>query len=101
MDKKKIFLAIPLPQFFADYLVNVARECDLPGKIAPKENLHITVHFLGPVPSNSIDKICYDLEQVVSRTPFFEMTFNGIKYKKGKNHMIWAVFEESEEYIRL
>ncbi len=61
----RLFIAIRPPQPALDHLAQATANLDPTSlKIVPDENLHITLVFLGQVPSGYIPELCKTLDQV-------------------------------------
>lgn len=56
------------------------------GRLVDPENLHMTLHFLGNIPLNSIDCFLSQAEKV--RSPVFKLTLNQMGYFK-KPRVVW------------
>ena len=66
-----------------------------------KDNLHITLEFLGYVADNELLEICQNTKQLASKLRPFTVTLNKICYgppKKMPPRMIWAVGEKIKEF---
>jgi len=103
--KKRIFLAIPLTkdfcEMFAQYRTFFASKKGI--RWIPRENLHITVCFLGYVLESDLGKIIRKMENIFSKTKPFDLEFNQITLAPpGKLFsMIWAEFLSNEEYEKI
>lgn len=101
----RIFIAINLPekikQVFSDYQKKLL---DFPIKWTKKENMHITLIFIGYVKDENIPKICKNAKQACIQHKSFKINLNEICYgppKKLPPRMIWAKGKESKELIDL
>lgn len=66
------------------------------------ENLHITVHFFGDVPTERVQQLRINLAIVVSKTPSFKLDFNHFQLNLGKSPtMLWAVYNPQESFFNL
>ena len=101
----RIFIAINLPENIKKTFLNYQADLlDFPIKWTKKENMHITLIFIGYVKDENIPKICEAVKQVSIRHKSFRVNLNEICYgppKKLPPRMIWAKGEESKELIDL
>lgn len=99
--RHRIFTAISLPE-------NVKKELDsyqkkwpeLPIRWTKKDNLHITLDFLGSVSNDQLFKILQDTKELALKRQPFDITLNKICYgplNKMPSRMVWAVGEKVEE----
>jgi 2'-5' RNA ligase len=103
VPEKRLFIAIPLPDDIIQLLVAYQSIIVHPNLAWVKpENLHITVHFLGNIQKNEIHNIEEKLASLVT-FPSFSLQGKEIKAinRRGKIDMIWAGFQESNEFIIL
>ncbi|MGA2417665.1 MAG: RNA 2',3'-cyclic phosphodiesterase [Candidatus Staskawiczbacteria bacterium] len=106
MEKRhRVFIAINLPE---EVKRELAKFCDkwpeLPAKWTAKDNLHITLEFLGDLTDVEIGDACQIVKQVVKKHKTFSITLNKILYappKKNPPRMVWADGEKSEELADL
>lgn len=102
--KKRLFIAIPLSDYFLDIFSNYSREYEFPGlRWIPRENLHITVCFLGNVLEDNISSLIAELKKEYVYLKPFELEFQKIcfaPFHRNPN-MVWAVFFDSQEYNTL
>ena len=101
----RTFLAINLPENlrkkFSDYQ---EKWPELPARWTKKENLHVTLLFIGSVSDQDIPEICRITREVASHHPVFGLNLTKISYgppKKMPPRMIWAAGQESEELGKL
>lgn len=85
----RLFFSIPLPEDIAQQISAISEMLDpLEWKIVPKENLHITLAFIGNVEEESISSMISALD--ISDIPPFSMEFEKVIVKsKGHEGMIW------------
>lgn len=105
MTGHRIFIAINLPP-------GVKRDLDLyqenwpnlPAKWTKKENLHITLVFLGYVNSAELPEICQIVRQVAARNNYFKVGLKKIAYgppKKIPPRLVWVEGEKSKDLGKL
>lgn len=101
----RIFIAINLPENLKDKLIAYqAKWPDLPARWTEKENLHITLVFLGSLTDSEIPEVLNKVEQVAQKHDSFSINLNQICYgppKKMPPRMVWATGPVSEELNRL
>jgi len=103
--KHRIFIAINLPdkikKTFAKYQKNLP---DFPIRWAKKENMHLTLVFIGYVKDENIPKICKAVKKACAEHKSFKINLNEICYgppKKMPPRMIWVKGDQPEELIKL
>ena len=111
--KKRIFISINLPQNIKKQLAEEQQEADRqfayfcgnsPIKWTKKDNLHITLFFVGFLEINDLPEVFKIVESVASQFNAFDMKLQNIAYApKGKipPKMVWVNGEQSEELGRL
>ena len=102
--KHRIFIAINLPENIKKQLSDYqSRWPELPCRWTKKENLHITLAFLGYLNDEELVEICKITKEVASRHEPFLITLNKIIYGPPHNtpRMIWAEGEKSEKLGKL
>lgn len=104
MKKKRLFIAIPLPDYIKEILTDAAQITENAQiKWVPKENLHITLLFLGNTDENRLPEIIGKIEEITSQCAIFSLDFKELLtiVKNGKPIMIWAEFLEHEQFKKL
>ena len=100
--RHRIFIAINLPEDIKEKLVNYQRKWpELPIRWIKKDNLHITLEFLGYLSDDEISKVCQNTKKLASKRKPFSITFNKIFYgppKKMPPRMVWVVGEKIQEF---
>jgi len=101
MKKHRIFIAINLPNNIKERLL----ECktDLPAKWTKKDNLHVTLNFLGNISDEELFEVCQNVKEIVSQYSPFDVKLTNISYGPNKNSpkMVWAIGEKTKELISL
>jgi len=102
----RIFVAINLPEDVKDALVAYQNKIDglfqppAPIRWTRKDNLHITLEFLGNLSEDELMKVCQDTEEFAKNHKPFTITLDKISYappKKMPPRMIWATGEKIAE----
>jgi len=94
----RIFIAVNLNENIKKSLaVCEDKYLDLPGRWTRRENLHITLVFLGNASDQEIIEICKSINEVVLRHQPFNITLDKICYDKMPPRMVWATGKNSAE----
>ena len=105
MTKHRIFIAINLPSDIKRELSSYAEKWpELPAKWTEKDNLHITLEFLGHLSDEEVGEVCLAVKEVAERHNGFSLNINKILYGppgKMPPKMLWAEGEKSEELTLL
>lgn len=112
MKKKRIFIAINLPEIIKNKLVEYQKEIDEsffeenfhPIRWTKKENLHITLEFLGYLTEEEILKVKEVLKNLVKNFSPFEVNLIEVRYGPKEEkipRMIWVVGERKKEILDL
>jgi len=103
--RHRIFIAINLPEEIKKKLFNYSEKYpELPCKWTNKNNLHITLEFLGTLTDEEVGEVCVIVKDVAQRHSCFSLNINQILYgpvKKIPPRMIWAEGEKSKELSSL
>ncbi len=101
---KRIFIALNLPEDVQETLLSYREQwLDLPANWTKKENLHITLQFLGNVSEKEIEKVAEKLALVGEKHSPFEGTFQSIAYGPTKKapSMVWVYAERTPSLLLL
>jgi 2'-5' RNA ligase len=106
MEKRhRIFVAINLPNDIKRQLYKYSEKWpDLPARWEPKDNLHITLEFLGALTDAEIGEICVSVKEVADKHRGFSLSLNKILYgppKKMPPKFVWVEGEKSIELTSL
>lgn len=113
MEKRhRIFIAINLPPEIKKELNNFQQRFfgsqeNQWAKLTAKDNLHITLQFLGDLTDEEIGSVCQAVKEVAEKQESFSINLNKIVYGPPKlksnqpPKFIWVVGEKSEELARL
>ena len=115
--RRRIFIAINLPENIRRELekyqkkiqglfASLSPEGDFAGPVkwTSKNNLHITLEFLGDLTDEELGEVCMIVKDVAQRHNFFSLNISQILYgppKKIPPKMIWAEGEKSKELSAL
>jgi len=96
---RRIFIAINLPEDVKDQLVAYQKKIDglfqppVPIRWTHKDNLHITLEFLGNLSDDEVAKVCRDTEEFAKNHEPFTITLDKISYgpsNKIPPRMVWV-----------
>ena len=99
--RHRIFIAINLPEDvkkkLADYQLKWP---ELPARWTKKENLHITLEFLGETTDEELLEILKNTKETAEKHKPFSVNFKKIIYgpPRGVPRMIWATGEKIKEF---
>ncbi|MBI3141369.1 MAG: RNA 2',3'-cyclic phosphodiesterase [Bacteroidetes bacterium] len=102
MPTKRLFVAIPLPEYVKDDLLStIPRGQNRDIRWTDRDNLHFTLSFLGDREEADLDDLCNQVAAIAANRYPFRMVFKGFKtmYKDRRPSMVWAVFRESPSYL--
>ncbi len=103
----RTFIALDLDKTIIDRLAAVCAALDEPdSKInwVSRDNLHITLNFLGEVPDETLNEVCYIAAGAAAKIEPFEFTVGGLLVMPphGQPRMVWAgVDDPSESMVAL
>lgn len=103
--RHRIFIAINLPENVKKQLSDFQYKwLELPARWTKKENLHITLAFLGYLTDEEMLEVCKITQGIACRHQPFSINLNKIIYgppKKTPPRMIWVEGKESKELGKL
>lgn len=102
---KRIFAAYPIVGELSEAFLKISQINSVTEGIrwTNKDNLHITLFFIGEVEEGKIEKIIPRLESVANDFKPFKLQFDKIEVRttKRKPSMIWGRFKKCDEYSAL
>lgn len=110
MKKKRVFIAINLPEKIKDELLRYQKEIDSffedfkPIRWTKRENLHITLEFLGYLKEEEILKVKEVLRKLLENFSAFNAKLIEICYGPKKEkipRMVWVIGERKKEISNL
>ncbi len=106
LNFKRIFIAINLPSSIKErivYLQNRLVRLDLPVRWTKKENLHLTLVFLGEIDEVRIEKTKRITREVVSQYNTFKLKLQGLgSFPDERNpRILWVGLEDSGDLGKL
>lgn len=101
----RTFIAIELEEEVKDYLAEVQAETQKlcrKGNYTPKENFHLTLHFLGEVDEDDLEYLQEALYETARRNRPFWFNIDKIGFfPRGNKGIMWAGIERSNHLQRL
>lgn len=101
----RTFIAIELEEDVKEHLVQVQAETEKlcrRGNYTPKENFHLTLHFLGEVQPEDIEYLQDAMYETARRNRPFTLTLGKIGFfPRGNKGILWAGLEKSTHLQRL
>lgn len=106
MEKRhRIFIAINLPEAVKSQLFSYSEKWpELPAKWTAKDNLHITLVFLGDLTDQELGDACMAVKEVAQKHSSFSLNINRVLYgpsNKIPPKFVWAEGEKSKELSAL
>jgi len=104
MKPRRIFIAVNLPESAKEKLLAYQKRWpELPARWTSKENLHLTLAFLGNTSDKELAEVCRLTQEVGARHSRFELKVNHLQYGPDakRPRMIWALIEKSPELLEL
>ncbi|MCX6759480.1 MAG: RNA 2',3'-cyclic phosphodiesterase [Candidatus Nealsonbacteria bacterium] len=103
--RHRVFVAINLPENIKNKLAEYQEKMpDLPVRWTKKENLHITLMFLGYLIDEELFEVCNITKEIASKNQSFSINLKKIIYgppKKIPPRLVWVEGEKSEELGKL
>jgi 2'-5' RNA ligase len=103
--RRRIFIAINLPEKIKEELISFQEKySELPARWVKKENLHITLAFLGYLRDEDLPKIIEITKKVAKNHYPFLIKILKVSYgppKISPPRMVWAIGEKNEALWRL
>ena len=101
----RTFIAIELEEEVKEHLAQVQEQTQKlcrKGSYTPKENFHLTLHFLGEVQEEDLDYLQEAIYETARRNRPFRMTIDKIGFfPRGNKGILWAGLEKSSHLQRL
>jgi RNA 2',3'-cyclic 3'-phosphodiesterase len=102
MQKRhRTFIAINLPSDIKKYLARYQEKFSLlPAKWTPKDNLHITLLFLGDLTDEQLGEVCVTVKEIAKNHGTFNVVLQHVGYgpdDKIPPRMLWVSGEKSKE----
>ncbi len=103
--QKRLFLAVSLPEDIKKRLFRFVEKeyARLPIRRVRRENLHLTINFLGYVPDEDIPDICEVFQDIAGSIDSFEIEFEKTEIGPNKENpkMIWAAGKTCQKLAEL
>lgn len=101
----RTFIAIELEEEVKEHLANIQTETQKlcrRGNYTPKENFHLTLHFLGEVEEDDLDYLQEAIFETARRNRPFTLTLDKVGFfPRGNKGILWVGLEKSNPLQRL
>lgn len=101
----RTFIAIELEEEVKNHLESIQTETQKlcrRGNYTPKENFHLTLHFLGEVEEEDLDYLQEAIFETARRNRPFTLTLDKVGFfSRGNKGILWAGLEKSNPLQRL
>jgi 2'-5' RNA ligase len=96
----RVFAAAPLPPEIRMALADRVSKLDIPGKLAPTENWHITLRFLGVVDELTYERFLGGLSDV-GRTKVFRVHLSGFGAfpRASRANVVWVGLDDGSAQL--
>lgn len=98
--KRRIFVAVNLPDKIKEKLAGYQSQWnEIPANWTRKENLHITLMFLGYVDDQELPEVLNTVKRISEKSNSFSVSIDKVCYgppRKNPPRMIWATGESQE-----
>lgn len=105
MIKIRVFIAIEIPEAIKDYLIKVQkviRENSGGGNFIAKENIHLTLRFIGETKDCELNKLKKALDRVALNQEDFEIHLEKLgQFSRGNKGIIWVGVHKSHMLEKL
>ncbi|MCD8036302.1 MAG: RNA 2',3'-cyclic phosphodiesterase, partial [Clostridiales bacterium] len=101
----RTFIAIDFDDEIKDNIANlqneIKKDCKR-GNFTTRENLHLTMHFLGEIESDDLEYVMAAMDETAAANRKFEFNFEKIGYfDRGNKCILWLGAEKSRPLTRL
>jgi 2'-5' RNA ligase len=101
----RIFLASPLPPVWSESFLEISKKSYSLEKFrwTPRDNLHITLFFIGEVEENNLENIVSALGKLFVGQKSFILEFETVELRGKKSHpsMLWGKFRKNEMFSQI
>lgn len=96
----RVFLAVEFSEDIKESLVQIqqaVRRESLKGNFTLKENLHLTIQFIGEIDGEQLEPLKNAVKEVAQIQQSFELSIKGLgQFPRGNNKIIWVGLDDSE-----
>lgn len=95
----RVFYAIEFDEDLKEFIYDkqqIVKRRSVKGNFSLKENLHLTLKFIGDVENNEIVKLSQTVDELVQNKPSFTIQMNRMgKFERGNQSIIWIGTERN------
>jgi 2'-5' RNA ligase len=102
--KKRLFIAIPLPESQKEILSSCREKNSLAdARWTTDEKLHITAYFCGDIEESKIPEMNTSLKDAAANMKPFKLDWKGLVFAPPKRppRMVWAEYEGNKEFTNM
>jgi len=104
--QKRLFISLPLPREFKELVVAYRQTLrNLPLRMIPFEDLHITLVFLGPTPKEQLPEIKENIQGAMEKFHAARFMLRPLCFEPGPDrafpNLVWLTLEPSPEITAL
>lgn len=100
----RVFIAIELDENIKEYIFQnqrIVRDNSIKGNFSRKENLHLTLRFIGEANAKQIDDLKKNIDETAKITSSFEIQLGGLGYFPKKNRkIIWLGISKGKKSLQ-
>lgn len=101
----RVFMAIDFSEEMKDYIFDFQEKVKTAtkrGNFVPRDNFHITLHFIGEVSKSELEGLCNALYSGAIQNREFTMKLSDLgTFSRGTSDILWIGTEESKPLFRL
>ncbi|AOT70804.1 RNA 2',3'-cyclic phosphodiesterase [Geosporobacter ferrireducens] len=100
----RVFIAIELEEGIRNYLIDqqrIIRKNSKKGNFTRRENLHLTLRFIGEIDRNDIQRIESAMEEAVEKKDLFYMKLGAMgEFPRGNKRILWIGISEGLQSLK-
>lgn len=100
----RVFIAIPISEKLSDFFYQTAQKIQTESsyRITPRNNMHITVLFIGNIAKVSVKKLQLRIDKELNGFSPFILNLKDIRFAPSRRpYMLWATFNQHQTFLSL